>query len=94
MRTGLKIATFAAGLAATFGSAYAVGGALDPVAAPKEPSHQESGEGHGEKERPAATGFSPNSPRTGRTPRTSPSALTSPSPATPAPSRSRKPSGR
>lgn len=54
MQTGLKITAFAAGLAATFGSAYAVGGALDPVAAPKEPSHQESGEGHGEKERPAA----------------------------------------
>ncbi|OCC11920.1 hypothetical protein [Streptomyces sp. PTY087I2] len=54
MQTGLKITAFAAGLAATFGSAYALGGALDPVAAPKEPSHQESPEGHGEKESPAA----------------------------------------
>ncbi|MGW1294326.1 hypothetical protein [Streptomyces sp. NPDC002533] len=54
MQTGLKITAFAAGLGATFGSAYALGGALDPVAAPKEPSHQESREGHGEGESPAA----------------------------------------
>ncbi|MGW0644200.1 hypothetical protein [Streptomyces badius] len=54
MQTGLKITAFAAGLAAAFGSAYAVGGALDPVAPPKEPSHQESGESHGERERPVA----------------------------------------
>ncbi|WP_318196796.1 hypothetical protein [Streptomyces sp. MCL20-2] len=54
MQTGLKITAFAAGLAATFGSAYAVGGALDPAAPPKGPSHQESGQNHGEKERPAA----------------------------------------
>ncbi|MDX2922864.1 MULTISPECIES: hypothetical protein [Streptomyces] len=53
MQTGLKITAFAAGLAATFGSAYAVGGALEPAVPPKEPSHQESGEGHIEKERPA-----------------------------------------
>lgn len=49
MRTGLKITSFVAGLVVTFGSAYAVGGALDPVAVPKEPSHRESGDGHGEK---------------------------------------------
>ncbi|GGS29917.1 hypothetical protein F2B00_09600 [Streptomyces parvus] len=49
MRTGLKITSFVAGLVAAFGSAYAVGGALDPVAVPKEPSHRESGDGHGEK---------------------------------------------
>ncbi|WP_128818817.1 hypothetical protein [Streptomyces sp. S063] len=54
MQIGLKITAFAAGLAAAFGSAYAVGGALDPVAPPKEPSHQESGESHGERERPVA----------------------------------------
>ncbi|MFE7138991.1 hypothetical protein ACFVAG_14700 [Streptomyces sp. NPDC057644] len=53
MQTGLKITAFAAGLAAAFGSAYAVGGAVDPAVAPKEPSHQESQEGHGAKERPA-----------------------------------------
>ncbi|MFI6137708.1 hypothetical protein ACIBCC_05925 [Streptomyces griseus] len=50
MHTGLKITAFAAALAATFGSAYAVGGAMDP-AAEKEPSHQDA---HGAKERPAA----------------------------------------
>ncbi|PVC79279.1 hypothetical protein [Streptomyces sp. CS131] len=49
MRTGLKITSFVAGLVAAFGSAYAVGGALDPVVVPKEPSHRESGDGHGEK---------------------------------------------
>ncbi|NEE26297.1 hypothetical protein G3M53_12590, partial [Streptomyces sp. SID7982] len=47
---GLKITAFAAALAATFGSAYAVGGAMDPAAG-KEPSHQDA---HGAKERPAA----------------------------------------
>ncbi len=50
MQTGLKITAFAAGLAATFGSAYAVGGALDPAVAAKESSHQD---GHGAKDRPA-----------------------------------------
>ncbi|MFC8626300.1 hypothetical protein [Streptomyces anulatus] len=50
MHTGLKITAFAAGLAATFGSAYAVGGALDPAVAAKESSHQD---GHGAKDRPA-----------------------------------------
>ncbi|MFD5941294.1 hypothetical protein [Streptomyces griseus] len=50
MHTGLKITAFAAALAATFGSAYAVGGAMDPAAG-KEPSHQDA---HGAKERPAA----------------------------------------
>lgn len=51
MHTGLKITAFAAGLAATFGSAYAVGGAMDPAVAAKESSHQG---GHGAKDRPAA----------------------------------------
>ncbi|WP_069754310.1 hypothetical protein [Streptomyces sp. EN16] len=50
MHTGLKITAFAAGLAATFGSAHAVGGALDPAVASKESSHQD---GHGAKDRPA-----------------------------------------
>lgn len=50
MHTGLKITAFAAGLAATFGSAYAVGGALDPAVAATESSHQD---GHGAKDRPA-----------------------------------------
>ncbi|MFD4235099.1 hypothetical protein [Streptomyces sp. NPDC058542] len=51
MHTGLKITAFAAALAATFGSAYAVGGAMDPAVAEKQPSHQD---GHGAKDRPAA----------------------------------------
>ncbi|MEU2577764.1 hypothetical protein ACIP3B_34055 [Streptomyces anulatus] len=50
MHTGLKITAFAAGLAATFGSAYAVGGAMDPAVAAKESSHQA---GRGAKDRPA-----------------------------------------
>ncbi|WP_432021818.1 hypothetical protein [Streptomyces parvus] len=57
MQTGLKITAFAAGLAATFGTAYAVGGAVDPAVAPKEEvSHQGDREGHGEKERPVGEG--------------------------------------
>ncbi|MFE9456499.1 hypothetical protein [Streptomyces californicus] len=51
MRTGLKITAFAAGLAVAFGSAYAVGGALEPAAAPKKPAHRDA---HGEREQPAA----------------------------------------
>lgn len=51
MHTGLKISAFAVGLAATFGSAYAVGGALDPAVAAKDASQQH---GHGAKDRPAA----------------------------------------
>ncbi|MEU3069033.1 hypothetical protein ABZ712_19365 [Streptomyces sp. NPDC006906] len=54
MQTGLRITAFAAGLAAAFGSAYALGGALDPVAAPKAPSHQDGREAHGGKGLPAA----------------------------------------
>lgn len=50
MQTGLKITAFAAGLAAVFGSAYAVGGATEPASAPKEPAHRDA---HAEKERPA-----------------------------------------
>lgn len=51
MHTGLKISAFAVGLAATFGSAYAVGGALDPAVAAKDTSQQD---GHGAKDHPAA----------------------------------------
>jgi hypothetical protein len=51
MHTGLKISAFAVGLAATFGSAYAVGGALDPAVAAKDASRQD---GHGAKDHPAA----------------------------------------
>ncbi|UZI27910.1 hypothetical protein [Streptomyces sp. VB1] len=47
MHTGLKITAFAAALAATFGSAYAVGGVMDPAVAEQGPSHQD---GHGAKE--------------------------------------------
>ncbi|MFI1224645.1 MULTISPECIES: hypothetical protein [unclassified Streptomyces] len=57
MHTGLKVTAFAAALAATFGSAYAVGGALDPAVAAKESSGQDGhGAGHGAKERPSAEG--------------------------------------
>ncbi|MFJ6609132.1 hypothetical protein ACIQPT_02545 [Streptomyces sp. NPDC091289] len=51
MQTGLKISAFAVGLAATFGSAYAVGGALDPAVVTKGTSEQD---GHGAKDHPAA----------------------------------------
>ncbi|MER5632900.1 hypothetical protein [Streptomyces nitrosporeus] len=37
MNTGLRITAFAAGLAAVFGTAYGVGGAVGPVVAEKEP---------------------------------------------------------
>lgn len=78
MHTGLKITAFAAGLAATFGSAYAVGGAMDPAVAAKEPSHQD---GHGAKDRPVAEkGAAEKS--AGRT-RSFPAACRSPRGATP-----------
>ncbi|MFE6980937.1 hypothetical protein [Streptomyces griseus] len=51
MHTGLKISAFAVGLAAAFGSAYAVGDALDPAVAPKETAQKD---GHGAKDHPAA----------------------------------------
>ncbi|MFE6777206.1 hypothetical protein [Streptomyces sp. NPDC057702] len=41
MHVGLKVATYAAVLAATFGTAYGVGTALDPVADPKPATHTE-----------------------------------------------------
>ncbi|MFI6369809.1 hypothetical protein [Streptomyces sp. NPDC050546] len=40
MNTGLKITTFAAALAATFGTAYGVGQGIDPVVADRPPKHQ------------------------------------------------------
>ncbi|MEV5934909.1 hypothetical protein AB0L56_19765 [Streptomyces sp. NPDC052079] len=40
MKTGLKITAFAAALAATFGTAYGVGEALDPVVAEPAPKHE------------------------------------------------------
>lgn len=43
MNTGAKVAAFAVALAATFGTAYGVGAAVDPVRAPAQrgdnPSH-------------------------------------------------------
>ncbi|MFF0507015.1 hypothetical protein ACFYUH_25880 [Streptomyces fimicarius] len=51
MQTGLKISAFAVGLAAAFGSAYAVGDALDPAVAPKGAAQKD---GHGAKDHPAA----------------------------------------
>lgn len=53
MNTGLKITAFAAALAATFGTAYGVGEAIDPVVAePAPPKHEQrheppSAEAHG-----------------------------------------------
>ncbi|QWB27538.1 MULTISPECIES: hypothetical protein [Streptomyces] len=41
MNTGLKITTFAAALAATFGTAYGVGQGIDPVVAEAPPQHEE-----------------------------------------------------
>ncbi len=44
MHTGLRITAFAAALAATFGTAYGVGGGVDPVVAESEPApHDEHG---------------------------------------------------
>ncbi|MGP3773460.1 hypothetical protein ACTWJ8_21880 [Streptomyces sp. SDT5-1] len=53
MQTGLKIAAFAAAAAATFGTAYGVGSAADPVVAEKRPAaheeqHDEQEGGHAE----------------------------------------------
>ncbi|RPK89958.1 MULTISPECIES: hypothetical protein [Streptomyces] len=63
MHTGLKISAFAVGLAAAFGSAYAVGGALDPAIAAKDGPQQD---GHGAKDHPAAEGAGEK--RAGETP--------------------------
>ncbi|MBR8640093.1 hypothetical protein KEF29_14280 [Streptomyces tuirus] len=41
MRTGLKITTFAAVLAATFGTAYGVGQGIEPVVADSSPKHED-----------------------------------------------------
>ncbi|WP_432188821.1 hypothetical protein [Streptomyces sp. Tue6028] len=62
MNTGLRIAVFAAALAATFGTAYGVGGAVDAISPePKGGAHEEhegrAGAGHEEHGGgPAATG--------------------------------------
>ncbi|WP_329126425.1 hypothetical protein [Streptomyces sp. NBC_01465] len=60
MNTGLKITAFAAAIAATFGTAYGVGQAVDPVVAVDrghgaQDSHDAGGE-HGGHEEPAAGG--------------------------------------
>jgi hypothetical protein len=51
MNTGLKITAFAAALAATFGAAYGVGSAVEPVVAEKEPAKHT---GHKVKEKGGA----------------------------------------
>ncbi|ATW47187.1 hypothetical protein [Streptomyces peucetius] len=51
MNTGLKITAFAAALAATFGTAYGVGSAVDPVVAETEPAEHA---GHDTKEKDGA----------------------------------------
>ena len=43
MHTGLKITAFAAALAVTFGTAYGVGQALDPVIADSAPAPAHDG---------------------------------------------------
>ncbi|MFI5565770.1 hypothetical protein ACIA6T_00015 [Streptomyces sp. NPDC051740] len=50
MNTGMKITAFAAALAATFGTAYGVGAAVDPAAPDQEPA------AHAEHESPAPSG--------------------------------------
>ncbi|MGY0492622.1 hypothetical protein [Streptomyces sp. WG-D5] len=50
MQTGLKIAAFAAAAAATFGTAYGVGSAADPVVAEKRPAaHEDMGKEKGKE---------------------------------------------
>ncbi|MGW0773713.1 hypothetical protein ACWD01_08685 [Streptomyces sp. NPDC002835] len=51
MNTGLKITAFAAALAATFGAAYGVGSAVEPVVAEKKPAKHTT---HEAKEKDAA----------------------------------------
>ncbi|MFD7765318.1 hypothetical protein [Streptomyces sp. NPDC059787] len=50
MNTGMRITAFAAALAATFGTAYGVGAAVDPAAPDQEPA------AHAEHEGPAPSG--------------------------------------
>ncbi|MGW5735458.1 MULTISPECIES: hypothetical protein [Streptomyces] len=51
MNTGMKITAFAAAVAATFGTAYGVGQAVDPASAQKKPASEHDGGGHaGEKD--------------------------------------------
>ncbi|MFG3133594.1 hypothetical protein ACGFZU_38595 [Streptomyces tendae] len=50
MNTGVKITVFAAALAATFGTAYGVGAAIDPAAGDQEPA------AHAKHDRPAPSG--------------------------------------
>ncbi|MEU0587940.1 hypothetical protein [Streptomyces sp. NPDC006132] len=67
MKTGLKITTFAAALAATFGTAYGVGQGVGPVAADDPPKHEDGharpaspptrGDGHAGHDTPAAGGL-------------------------------------
>ena len=67
MNTGLRITTFAAALAATFGAAYGVGQGIDPVVADSPPKHgdehtrptpeQAEGGGHGGHDTPPAGGL-------------------------------------
>ncbi|MEV0316974.1 hypothetical protein ACIBKX_31915 [Streptomyces sp. NPDC050658] len=52
MNTGLKITAFAAAVAATFGTAYAVGNGVDPVTSEKKPEAGHGG-GHGGGKEPA-----------------------------------------
>lgn len=67
MNTGLRITTFAAALAATFGAAYGVGQGVDPVVADSPPKHEDEhtrptpeqaqGGGHGGHDTPPAGGL-------------------------------------
>ncbi|MFD8227956.1 hypothetical protein ACFV16_27810 [Streptomyces massasporeus] len=67
MNTGLRITTFAAALAATFGAAYGVGQGIDPVVADSPPKHgdehtrppqeQAESDGHGGHDTPPAGGL-------------------------------------
>ncbi|MFF6914758.1 hypothetical protein [Streptomyces sp. NPDC012466] len=67
MNTGLRITTFAAALAATFGAAYGVGQGIDPVVADSPPKHADdhtppapepgTGEGHAGHDTPPAGGL-------------------------------------
>ncbi|WP_338697790.1 hypothetical protein V2W30_17890 [Streptomyces sp. Q6] len=56
MRTGLKITAFAAGVAATFGTAYGVGSGVGPVTAQERPARAHGDEGgHGGHEEGTGT---------------------------------------
>ncbi|MFD4999115.1 hypothetical protein [Streptomyces buecherae] len=46
MHTGLKVAAYVVALAATFGTAYGAGTAIDPVAEPKPATHTEHSPQH------------------------------------------------